>query len=142
MNINDLVSACDNEGNTRLLSLTNEKIMKEKVQIISELPVSQEDKVEIIEKLTGYMHVDEIHEIKSGAFLRWVKVAESGEVSITNGAFFCEVVFTDYGTALRMKNFRNRYFEVKLDEAILFQKLSPQEKVLLAALSFLDSKNT
>jgi hypothetical protein len=61
---------------------------------------------------------------------------------LVTGAFFCEVVFTDYGTTLRMKNFRHRYFEIKLDEVILFQKLTQQEKVLLAALSYMSTSDT
>ena len=53
--------ACDNESNAHILSLTTEKIMKTKVGIVDELPISQEEKIALIQKLNGYRYVDEIH---------------------------------------------------------------------------------
>ena len=139
MDIDDLITACENENNTHILSLTNDKILKNKVEIIDELPINKQDKVELIDKLKGYMYVDEIHEIRNGAYLRWINTDDIDNINISSGAIFCEIVFTDYGTALRMKNFRNRYFEIRMDEVLLFQKLTQQEKVLLAALSYVSN---
>lgn len=137
MDINELASACENDNNTHILSLTNEKILKERVEIIDELPIEKEDKILLLEKLNGYRYVDEIHELRNGCYLKWIDTREPDNMQLVTGAFFCEIVFTDYGTCLRMKNFRNRYFEIRLDEVILFQKLTQQEKVLLAALSYM-----
>jgi hypothetical protein len=137
MDINDLASACENDNNTHILSLTNEKILKERVEIIDELPIEKDDKIMLLEKLNGYRYVDEIHELRNGCYLKWIDTRNPDDMHLVTGAFFCEIVFTDYGTCLRMKNFRNRYFEIRLDEVILFQKLTQQEKVLLAALSYM-----
>lgn len=129
--------ACDNESNAHILSLTTEKIMKTKVGIVDELPISQEEKIALIQKLNGYRYVDEIHELKNGAFLRWIDMRDIDNIVLVSGAFFCEIIFTDDNSCMRMRNIRGRYFELKMDDVILFQKLSPQEKVLLSALSYM-----
>lgn len=132
-----LKSACENEANTNILNYTNDKIMKVKVDIINELPINHDAKVELIEKLQGYMYVDEIHELKNGAYLRWLDMRDIENIRLVSGAFFCELVFTDSNSCMRMKNISGRHFEVKMDDVILFQKLSDQEKVILAALSYM-----
>ena len=136
MDINDLITACNNGDNAHMLSLTPEKIRNDKVEIINELPLTEEDKIGIIGKLVGYRYIEEIHDIRSGTFLRWISTVDDDNINLTTGGIFCEVVFTDYYTSLRMKNFRNRYFELKLDDVILFQKLTTQEQVLMSALSY------
>ena len=137
MNVEELVKACENENNKHILELTNDKILQTKVDIIAELPIEEEDKIHLGEKLEEYMYVDEIHELKSGSYLRWIDTSDPDNIFITNGAIFCEIVFTDFGTCLRMSNFKKRYFEIKMDDVILFQKLTEQEKILLYALSYI-----
>jgi len=131
--------ASNNDANADILSLSNEKIMKDRVDIIDELPIDEEEKVELLRKLQGYRYVDEIHELKNGSFLRWLNMSDVDNITLVQGAFFCEFIFTDDNTCMRMRNIRGRYFEVKMDDIILFQKLTQQEKVLLAALSYISS---
>jgi hypothetical protein len=38
------------------------------------------------------------------------------------------------------KNYTNRHFQIKMDECLLFQKLTDQEKVILHALDHLSLK--
>jgi hypothetical protein len=133
--------ASNNEANADILSLSNEKIMKDRVDIINELPIDKEEKVELLRKLQGYRYVDEIHELKNGSFLRWLNMSDLDNITLVQGAFFCEFIFTDDNTCMRMRNIRGRYFEVKMDDIIIFQKLTQQEKVLLAALSYISSNS-
>ena len=104
--------ASNNETNADILSLSNEKILKERVDIINELPIDKEEKVDLLRKLQGYRYVDEIHELKNGSFLRWLNTSDLDNISLVQGAFFCEFVFTDNNTCMRMRNIRGRYFEV------------------------------
>ena len=60
--------ASNNEANADILSLSNEKILKDRVDIINELPIDKEEKVDLLRKLQGYRYVDEIHELKNGSF--------------------------------------------------------------------------
>ena len=134
-------AASNNDSNKDILSLSNEKILKDRVDIINELPIDKEEKIELLDKLRGYRYVDEIHELKNGSFLRWLNMSDIEDIHLVQGAFFCEFVFTDNNTCMRMRNIRGRYFEVKMDDIIIFQKLTQQEKVLLAALSYISSSS-
>ena len=40
----------------------------------------------------------------------------------------------DEGAQLQIKNFKNRFFNIKFDEVIIFQKLSSQEQILIKGI--------
>ena len=45
------------------------------------------------------------------------------------------------GVQLLLRNNQNRFFKIKLDECVVFQKLSDEEKVILSVLDLLKSEN-
>jgi hypothetical protein len=139
LNIALLARAAENEDNAHILNLTAEAVTAAKLDILDDLAVDDDVKQYIMEKLEGYVYIDEIHEVRSGTYIRWLNMADDGDLSLAKGGIFCEVRFSDYGTVLRCKTFRNRYYEVKMDNVILFRKLTPQEQVLMCALTYLDT---
>ena len=54
------------------------------------------------------------------------------------GGVLCEIKVED-NINLVFKNFMNRYFQINMEENLLFQKLSDQERVILYALDHLES---
>jgi hypothetical protein len=44
----------------------------------------------------------------------------------------------DTGTHMMIKNNMNRVFQIKMDECVIFQKISDQENVILSALKYLN----
>ena len=48
------------------------------------------------------------------------------------------IKITDKGIALVCKNFAHKHYHLNPDELMIFQKLSGQEQVLLAALDYLE----
>ena len=109
MDTDELARACENENNAYLLDLTFEKVEQDKNMVLNELSLDEEDREMLLEKLKDYRYVDEIHDIKNGAYMRWINISDPENISVSNGGFFCEVVFTDYETSLRMRNFKKRY---------------------------------
>jgi hypothetical protein len=83
-------------------------------------------------KLKRYKVVDELQEMREGTYLRWVHL---GRRKLTNGAFLVRVDIRDDGIYLLMKNSYQQLFSVWADECLLFQKITPQEVVLLAAMN-------
>jgi hypothetical protein len=65
-----------------------------------------------------------------------------GEIEIKKGAIFCDVKITDNGVYLVCKSFHRscKHFQIKLDECLVFQKLTEQEKVLLSVMDHLSEK--
>jgi hypothetical protein len=138
MDIDLLHKAADNEDNSHILNLTKDIITNAKLDIMDDLPLSDEQKLEFMEKLDDYVYIDEIHEIRHGTYVRWLNLEDNNDITLAKGGIFCEVRFTDYGMAIQCKNFRNRYYEIRMDNIILFRKLTPQEKVLMCALTYLN----
>jgi hypothetical protein len=139
LNMDLLNRAIENEENTHILNLTTENVAKAKISILCDMISDEDKRQDILNKLDGYVYIDEIHEVRSGTYIRWLNVEDNDNVVLEKGGIFCDVRFSDYGTVLRCKTFRNRYYEVKMDNIILFRKLTLQERVLLCALTYLNS---
>lgn len=137
INLEVLVKALDNEENESLLELTNEKIKEMNLKIIKELHLDRETTLSYMKKLKGYKYVDEIKDIKYGAFIKWIPISDPTYLPLNIGGIVCEIKVTDNGIIIVCKNFMHRHYNIKMDEVLIFQKLSNQELVLLSALDHL-----
>lgn len=139
LNMSLLTRAAENEDNAHILNLTADAVATAKTSILQDMVSDETTRQDILEKLNGYVYIDEIHEVRSGTYIRWLNVSDDDDITLAKGGIFCDVRFSDYGTVLRCKTFRNQYYEVKMDNVILFRKLTPQERVLMCALTYLNT---
>jgi hypothetical protein len=139
MDVNKLLQALDDDSNENLLNLTSKKITEMNLKIINELQLERKEGLELMKKLKGYRYIDELDDLKYGTYLRWIPINNPNNIHITKGALFCEYKIKDDGVYLICKNFgyTTRHFQIKLDENLVFQKLTDQESVLLSALDHL-----
>jgi hypothetical protein len=139
MDVNKLLKALDDETNETLMNFTSKQIKEMNLKILKELHLSKEDTLELMQKLNGYRYVDEMNELKYGTYLRWIPISNPNSIHLTRGAIFCEMKITDDGVKLVCKNhgFQCKHFQIKLDEHLIFQKMTDQELVLLSALDHL-----
>jgi hypothetical protein len=136
MDVNKLLKALDDESNEQLLNFTSKKIKEMNIKVINELQLERKEALKIMKKLKEYRYVDELNDLKYGTYIRWVPLHNPDNIHITKGALFCEYKIKEDGIYLICKNFgySNKHFQVKLDENLVFQKLTDQEQVLLSAL--------
>jgi hypothetical protein len=143
MDVNKLIDALDNENNEKILNLTTKKIKEMNMKILIELPLPREKLLDITKKLNGYRYVDEIDELKCGTYLKWILLTDPDpdNLELNKGAIFCEIKCKDDGVFIVCKNmgFSSRHFQIKMDECLLFQKLTTQELILLSALDHLSA---
>ena len=135
-----LLKALENENNENVFNYTTEHIFEINKKILSELLLSRSTMVQYLKTLTHYIYVDEINNLKYGSYLKWISLKTPDNLRLTNGAFFCNIKITDNGVYIICKNYANRHFQIKMDECLLFQKLTDQEKVILNALDHLSTK--
>tara|TARA_B100001093_G_C26172421_1_gene736280 strand:+ start:13 stop:435 length:423 start_codon:yes stop_codon:yes gene_type:complete len=140
MNENDieyLTKAINNESNESLLHLTFDKISKKKNIILHELELPKKKLSELESKLEDYRYVDEIPELHIGNYIRWINLSNPENLVLTNGAILSEVKIEE-NIILVLKNVvSKKFFQINMEENLLFQKLSDQEKVILYALEHL-----
>lgn len=138
LDANELMKALDNEENEKLLNMTTKKIVKMNYDIVKELHLGRDETLNYMKKLKGYKYVDEIEDLKYGAFIRWIPITNPQHIPLHHSGIICEIKITDDGVLIVCKNFMHRHYTFKMDECILFQKLSNQELVLLSALDHLN----
>jgi hypothetical protein len=139
MDVDKLLKALDDDSNENLLNFTSKKITEMNLKIINELQLERKEALELMKKLKGYRYIDELNDLKYGTYLRWIPIHNPNNIYITKGALFCEYKIKDEGVFLICKNFGFpiKHFQIKLDENLVFQKLTDQEMVLLSALDHL-----
>jgi len=139
MDVNKLLKALDDTSNETLLNFTSDKIKEMNLNIIKELHLPRKDTLDIMNKLRDYKYVDEMNELKYGAYIRWIPIEDINNIYLTKGALFCEMKITDEGVFCICKNygFISRHFQISMDKNLIFQKLTNQELVLLSALDHL-----
>ena len=139
MDLNKLIKALDDNSNEILLNFTSDKIKEMNLNIIKELQLPRKDTLDIMNKLREYKYVDEMNELKYGAYIRWIPIEDPTKINLTKGALFCEMKITDDGVFCVCKNYgyTQRHFQLSMDKNLIFQRLTDQELVLLSALDHL-----
>ena len=137
-----LNNAIEDETNETLLGLTTVKIKELNLKVINELCLPKEEALGIMRKLDDYKYVDEMDDLKYGTYIRWIKLNDPDDLNLTKGAIFSDIKTTEQGVSLICKNFggSNKRFTIKMDECLIFRKLTNQEMVLLSALDHLSKE--
>lgn len=132
-----LEKAINNEKNESLVNLTFNKIDKKKKEILNELELSKKENKELLKKLDNYRYVEEIPELQYGNYIRWINLNKPDNLKLAKGGILCEIKIED-NIYLVIKNYMNKYFQINMEENLLFQKLSDQEMVILYALEYIN----
>ena len=138
IDVDKLMKALDNDANEGIMNLTSEKLIEMNLKILQELALDKEATLDMLKKLKEYKYIDSLCELRNGAFLRWIPLTNPEDVYLTNGAILCDIKMTDNGTQLVCKTFSKKHISLKMDENLIFQKLSGQELIILTALDHLD----
>ena len=139
MDVSKLLKALDDDSNETLLNFKSDKITEMNLNIIKELQLPRKNTIDIMNKLREYKYVDEMNELKYGAYIRWIPIEDPTNINLTKGALFCEMKITDDGVFCVCKNYgyTQRHFQLSMDKNLIFQRLTDQELVLLSALDHL-----
>ena len=95
--------------------------------------------MDYLKKLRGYRYVDEIHDLKHGSFIRWIPIIDPNYLPLHYCGMICDIKITDNGVIITCKNFMHRHYTFKMDETLIFQKLTTQEKIIIQALDHLEN---
>ncbi len=138
MDLKKLNSALDNDNNENIFGLTTKKILEMNLKILKELHLDRETTIDYLNKLKGYRYVDEIKDLKYGVYIRWIPITDPNNIQLKYCGIICDIKITDNGVIIVCKNFMHRHYQFKMDECLIFQKLTNQELIILSALDHLD----
>jgi len=165
MNIHALDKALENEGNASIMQTTHSEIKKKKNDILQKLQLKGNVLKTMHATLIGYKYIEDINDLQIGRYIRWISLKYPDRISLTNGAYVCNINI-DYvpvsntdtdeeyeyhedeeeeltcKSCLRCKVVRNgkvSFFNLNFDENLIFQKITEQEWIILDALEYLKS---
>lgn len=130
LDVDKLLETMDNKRNEYLENKTTRGIIDDIFEKITELHLHDDVSKKICDKLIGYRHVDEIHELHKGKHVRWIRTNQP-TVTLTNGGIITDIKFLDNGTHILCMNGNRRFIQYKFDECITFQKMTVEEQLIL-----------
>ena len=137
IDIEKLLASVENEKNSYLENKSSYDITKEIIDILQEINIPNDKKKEYSKKLLGYRYIDDIRDLHKGKHIRWINRNNSASI-ITNGAVLVNIKFLDSGTYVVCKNSQNRFFQIKLDDNYIFQKMTIEENLIIMAYDYID----
>lgn len=140
LDVDKLLKALENEKNESLINFNTKKIRELNYNILKELELPTETLLDYMNKLEGYKYIDEMNELKYGTFVRWIPISDPEKIELKKGGILCDVKISDRGVNITVRGlgYYKNYVTFLMDECLIFQKLSEQEKIILLALDQLD----
>ena len=126
-----------NETNENITSQTFQEIDEKKREIIYELELSNLAAKDLLKKLEDYRYIDEMPDLQIGRYIRWINLTNPDKIKLTNGGILCEIKIED-AVILVLKNSMNRFFQINMNENLVFQRLSEQERIILYAIDLVN----
>lgn len=135
VNIEKLENILENDNHT-ILNKTYSKIKSDKNDILQKLNISREKLKIITNKLKDYRYIDEISDIVSGNFCRWINL-NNEEIKLENGGFIGNINISENGPLLCIKTFKN-FININANNILLFQKINDEEKILMQVMKYIE----
>ena len=134
----DLLNALENETNSPIMNLTTRKIKEHKNTALQQLQIKGSTLKKFHKKLKGYRYVRGMHDLQFGYYIRWIPLKDPEKIYLTNGGHICDIKIINKQIQILCKNSCHRLFQIKFDESVIFQRITPQEAVILQILDYLD----
>lgn len=138
LDVNSLLNALENETNASIMRLNSNKIKEIKNNMLQKLQLDRDELKTIHKKLRHYRYCSDISDLQYGYYIRWFSLKNPEHVKLTNGAIIVDILISNNCVQILCKNNRNRVFQIKFDECIIFQKISEQENIILQVLDHLE----
>jgi hypothetical protein len=112
-------------------------IKQSKIDILKDILEDDKELKEYYKLLKEYRYVDELDELRYGSYIRWINISkEPLTLTLLRGGFIADITNKN-GINILCKN-RNKFFTVKMDRSVIFQKNTSQEKLLIQILDHIN----
>jgi hypothetical protein len=149
MELEYLKRSLDNDQNNSIYDETNASIISKKKNVLLQFDLSKKKISELMEKLKTYRYVEDLNDLRTGSYLRWVYIGEEEndneffdkddeDFHLNKGAVFCETKINIDGLYIICKTYQGKFFQFPMNgDYIFFQKLSSQEQTILNTIDAL-----
>ena len=134
IDIDSLLAKIDNVDDNYLENKKLSDITNDIFDAIGELNINNDLAINMCERLAGYRYVERVCDLRNGRMMRWIKRTSSApfsKTSLTNGGILMNIKIENSGVQLLCRNNANRFFNIKFDDCLVFQKLTMEEQLIL-----------
>tara|TARA_Y100000361_G_scaffold38206_1_gene32694 strand:- start:11279 stop:11755 length:477 start_codon:yes stop_codon:yes gene_type:complete len=136
LDIDKLLDSLENPSNDYLENKTLSDVTNTVYDKLKEIGIENENIEILCNKLIGYRYVDEIFELHKGKMVRWLNLDNN---KLTNGGIVVDIKFLKDGTQILCMNTQKRFIQYKFDNCYTFQKMTPEEQLILMAYENINS---
>lgn len=154
INVDELLKSIESDKLLSVSKLSYDKINTVKYNVLTRIGLEDDELESMLLKLSDYRYVEELQDIHHGAFVRYIPLTnnnnnnsnkgksrnKNNEILLKPGGFICDIKILSSGVQLLCRNHFRRMFQLRLDEVLLFQKLTKQEEILLSVFDYLQKK--
>ena len=148
INVDELLKSIESDKLLSVSKLSYDKINTIKYNVLTRVGLEDDELESMLLKLSDYRYVEELQDIHHGAFVRYVPLTnnsskskqDNNEIILKPGGFICDIKILGSGVQLLCRNHFRKMFQLRLDEVLLFQKLTKQEEIILSVFDYLNKK--
>ena len=161
INVDELLKSIESDKLLSVSKLSYDKINTIKYNVLTRIGLEDDELESMLLKLSDYRYVEELQDIHHGAFVRYIPITDNsnkgkkGKGNISNikdsniqdnvlvlkpGGFICDIKILGSGVQLLCRSHFRKMFQLRLDEVLLFQKLTKQEEIILSVFDYLHKK--
>jgi hypothetical protein len=147
INVDELLKSIESDKLLSVSKLSYDKINTIKYNVLTRIGLEDDELESILLKLSDYRYVEELQDIHHGAFVRYIPLTnksnkgnKDNEIVLQPGGFICDIKILGTGVQLLCRNHSRKIFQLRLDEVLLFQKLTRQEEIILSVFDHLTKK--
>lgn len=130
MDTNKIYEALGNEKNEYIINTNTEEIEIEKNEILEQLNLSEDDYINLYEKLNNFRYCSSPEHINVGCSIVWIPLHNNDtDINVKHGRVAKTYETQDDVNILYFLG--GKLFTIKFSEIIIFQKLTEQEKAIL-----------
>ena len=149
IDIDSLLAKIEKNDNNYLENKRLSDISKDVFDAMSELNLNgdNDSAMDFCNRLSGYRYVERICDLRNGKMMRWIRrpsnngSEKSHKVNLTNGGILMNIKIENSGVQLLCRNNANRFFNIKFDDCLVFQKLSMEEQLILMSYEYIDKSS-
>jgi len=135
--LNNILNELDED---KLNEYNSDKLNEFKEKILKDTEFNKKEIKHFLDVLKEYKYVDEIDELIIGRYLRWFNLNHIDNMKLNTGLILTNIEYTNNDIILVCKNFRNKFFNLKMNECILFQKFTLKETLIIDILDQIKDK--
>ena len=133
INTKKLLKSIDSDKHDYLANQSFDSISIDFFDSLVNLNVRKELMPTILERLSGYRYIDELHLLQKGKYIRWIR--HDAPEKLMKGGVVIDIQFGDFGANILCRLVTGNFLKYRFDKCNTYQKLTEEDCMFLMSSS-------